>query len=80
MILIIELIKKFKYNVILCDIKMPKMDGMELLEKIKEISQRTCIIMMTGFGTVETAVKYHTITDNAKTTIHPPNIHLQKSI
>ncbi len=45
------------FDVILCDIKMPKMDGMEVLSKLSELSPDTPIVMMSGHGTVETAVE-----------------------
>ncbi len=53
----LELIRKKKYDAILCDIKMPKMDGLELLEKAMEITPDTPVIMISGHGTVETAVE-----------------------
>lgn len=46
-----------KFDIILCDIKMPKMDGMELLDKLMEASIDTPIIMISGHGTIETAVE-----------------------
>ena len=52
--------RKFKekeYDVILCDIKMPKMDGIEFLEKAKEANPDLPIIMISGHGTIETAVE-----------------------
>ena len=55
-----EGLRKFKekeYDVILCDIKMPKMDGIEFLEKAKEINPDIPIIMISGHGTIETAVE-----------------------
>jgi two-component system, NtrC family, nitrogen regulation response regulator NtrX len=55
-----EGLRKFKekeYDVILCDIKMPKMDGIEFLEKAKETNPDTPIIMISGHGTIETAVE-----------------------
>jgi two-component system, NtrC family, nitrogen regulation response regulator NtrX len=53
----LEKIKKNKYDVILCDIKMPKVDGMEVLEKSMEIAPDTPVIMISGHGTIETAVE-----------------------
>ncbi|MDP4151474.1 MAG: sigma-54 dependent transcriptional regulator [Bacteroidota bacterium] len=55
-----EGLKKFKekdYDVILCDIKMPKIDGIEFLEKAKESNPDIPIIMISGHGTIETAVE-----------------------
>ncbi|MEN9598454.1 MAG: hypothetical protein RL596_765 [Bacteroidota bacterium] len=44
------------FDLILCDIKMPKVDGMELLQKLKETGNDTPIIMISGHGSIETAV------------------------
>jgi len=52
----LELIGKETFDVILCDIKMPKMDGIEVLEKILETVD-TPVIMISGHGTIETAVE-----------------------
>ena len=52
----IELIQKNKYDVILCDIKMPEMDGIEVLEKAMQITD-TPVIMISGHGTIDTAVE-----------------------
>jgi two-component system nitrogen regulation response regulator NtrX len=46
-----------KFDIILSDIKMPKMDGLELLEKLKESGVDSQIIMISGHGTIETAVE-----------------------
>lgn len=53
----LNLIKKNKFDVILCDIKMPKIDGMEVLEKSLEMSPDVPVIMISGHGTVETAIE-----------------------
>src|ERR1700730_5632951 len=50
-------VKEKEYDVILCDIKMPKIDGIEFLEKAKEANPDTPIIMISGHGTIETAVE-----------------------
>jgi two-component system, NtrC family, response regulator AtoC len=44
------------FELILSDIRMGEMDGMELLTHIRELSPKTIVIMMTGFGSIETAV------------------------
>lgn len=52
--------KKFKEDypaLILSDLKMPGIDGIALLEKVKEICPETIMIMMTGYGTIESAVQ-----------------------
>lgn len=46
-----------KFDLILCDIKMPKADGMEVLEKTMELQSETPVIMISGHGTLENAVE-----------------------
>ena len=53
----LEMIKKGNYNLVLCDIKMNKMDGMEVLEAALKIKPDLPFIMISGHGTVETAVE-----------------------
>ncbi len=53
----LEMVKNINYDAVLCDIKMPKMDGLELLPKILEMSPDTPVIMISGHGTIETAVE-----------------------
>lgn len=50
-------VKQTRYDVILLDIKMPKMDGMETLERIQEVTPDTPVIMISGHGTIDTAVE-----------------------
>ncbi|MFN6379679.1 MAG: sigma-54-dependent transcriptional regulator [Flavobacteriales bacterium] len=50
-------VEKETYDLIFCDIKMPKMDGIEVLEKLKEKEIDTPVIIITGHGSVETAVE-----------------------
>jgi DNA-binding NtrC family response regulator len=45
-----------KYDLVLSDIKMPNMDGMEVLEKIKAAESDTAVIMISGHGNIDTAV------------------------
>ncbi|RAJ19721.1 DNA-binding NtrC family response regulator [Gelidibacter algens] len=52
----IEKIKKEDYDLVLCDIKMPKMDGVEVLEAAKKIKPETTIVMISGHGDLDTAV------------------------
>ncbi len=51
-----EMIKNNEYDLVLCDIKMPKMDGVEVLEKAKKIKPETSIVMISGHGDLDTAV------------------------
>lgn len=51
------LIKKFGFSLVITDIRMPRLGGIELLERIKEISPETEVVMITGYGTVESAVE-----------------------
>ena len=50
-------ISKTNFDLVLCDIKMPKMDGIEVLKKAKEKYGSIPFIMLTGHGNIETAVK-----------------------
>jgi len=52
----LQLIQQKMFDVVLCDIKMPGMDGLELLQKIQEITN-VPIIMISGHGTIDTAVE-----------------------
>ncbi|WP_298550757.1 sigma-54 dependent transcriptional regulator [uncultured Algibacter sp.] len=52
----IEKIKNVDFDLVLCDIKMPKMDGVEVLEAIKKIKPETPIVMISGHGDLDTAV------------------------
>jgi len=55
--LAIQKVKSTEYDLILLDIKMPKMDGIEVLDKIMEINKNNVVIMISGHGTIETAVE-----------------------
>ena len=53
----IKLILEEDYDLILCDIKMPKMDGLEVLQTARKKGVTTPFIMLTGHGNIETAVQ-----------------------
>ncbi len=53
----LEKFNKKNYDVVLCDIKMPKMDGVEVLEELMKISNEVSVIMISGHGTIDTAVE-----------------------
>ncbi|NNC85804.1 MAG: sigma-54-dependent Fis family transcriptional regulator [Bacteroidia bacterium] len=53
----VKLIEKNKYDLVFCDIKMPKMDGLEVLSKVHEKSPHTPMVMISGHGTIDTAVE-----------------------
>jgi two-component system, NtrC family, nitrogen regulation response regulator NtrX len=50
-------IKSNDYDLVLCDIKMPKMDGIEVLEAVKKIKPEIPIVMISGHGDMETAIQ-----------------------
>ncbi len=52
----LEKIKATDYDLVLCDIKMPKMDGEEVLEAVKKIKPEIPIVMISGHGDMETAI------------------------
>lgn len=52
----LEMIGKKEYDLVLCDIKMPKMDGEEVLERVKKMSPELPVVMISGHGDLETAV------------------------
>ena len=53
----LEELQKRSYNLVLSDLKMPKMNGLDLIEKITELGIPVLTVIMTGFGTVETAIE-----------------------
>ncbi len=53
----LDVLHASRFDVVISDLKMPRMGGIELLEAIPRISPNTLTIIMTGFGTVETAIE-----------------------
>ena len=53
----VEKFKSSEFDVVLLDVWMPEMDGITALQKLKEHKQKTTVIIMSGHGNVETAVK-----------------------
>jgi two-component system, NtrC family, nitrogen regulation response regulator NtrX len=53
----IEKFEKGHFDVVLCDIKMPRIDGMEVLGKIHEMDPDATMVMISGHGTIDTAVE-----------------------
>jgi len=56
-VIALEKVKNELFDIILCDIKMPEMDGFAFLEQVKKLDISLTIIMMTSFGSVETAIE-----------------------
>ncbi len=56
-VLAFEKIKKTDYDMLLLDLKMPKMGGMELLSRMKKLNKNPITIVVTGHGTTDTAKK-----------------------
>ncbi len=52
-----EMAEKEKYNAIFCDIKMPNMDGLEVLDRLNEEGVDSAVIMISGHGDIDTAVE-----------------------
>ncbi|GAI54383.1 unnamed protein product, partial [marine sediment metagenome] len=53
----LDQLKKEEPQVVLLDIRMPDLDGVEVLRQIKEINKATSVIMMTAYGGMDTVVK-----------------------
>ncbi|MBL0138794.1 MAG: sigma-54-dependent Fis family transcriptional regulator [Bacteroidetes bacterium] len=49
-------VESSSFDLVLCDIKMPKMDGLEVLAKLQELNPDLPVVMISGHGTIETAV------------------------
>src|SRR4030043_1219858 len=53
----LESFDKSTFDIVLCDIKMPDMDGIEVLEKLMQKSRDIAVIMISGHGNIDTAVE-----------------------
>ena len=53
----ISMVDKEKYSIIFCDIKMPGMDGIEVLDKLSEMGCDAAVVMISGHGDISTAVE-----------------------
>lgn len=53
----LEMVKQTEYDIILCDIKMPGMDGIEVLEQLNSIAPDSPVVMISGHGNIDTAVE-----------------------
>lgn len=53
----LEKLKKYPFQLLFVDIKMPEMDGIELLEKVKQAYPDTIVVIITAYGSIESAVK-----------------------
>jgi len=53
----LDLFKNNPFDLVITDLKMPKMDGIELLETVKKIQPRVSVVILTAFATIDTAVE-----------------------
>ncbi len=53
----LDWVKRWSPSIVVTDLKMPRMDGMELLMRIGELPQRVCVVMLTAQGSIESAVE-----------------------
>ncbi|KAF0122358.1 MAG: two component sigma54 specific Fis family transcriptional regulator [bacterium] len=56
-VMALELFKKQPFDLVIVDLKMPRMDGIKLLEEVKKINPNVLVVIMTAYGTIETAVE-----------------------
>jgi len=53
----LSLVQKQSFDLVITDLKMPKVDGLELLERLRKIQPDVTVVIMTAYGTIETAVR-----------------------
>ncbi|MCP4344472.1 MAG: sigma-54-dependent Fis family transcriptional regulator [Desulfobacterales bacterium] len=53
----LQVLEKKQYDFILCDLKMPRMSGMDFLKTAKDMLRETTVIMMSAYGTIDTAIE-----------------------
>ena len=53
----LKLLNENTYDIVYTDLKMPEMDGLQLLKAIKEIDEKVMVLIITAYGTIETAVE-----------------------
>src|ERR1035441_2448608 len=53
----LERVRQWSPGIVVTDLKMPRMDGMELLSRIRELEQRVVVVMLTAQGSIESAVE-----------------------
>jgi two-component system NtrC family response regulator len=53
----LEKVNESKFQLILADIKMPGLDGLEMLRKLREADEETVVIVMTGYSSLDSAIK-----------------------
>jgi two-component system NtrC family response regulator len=53
----LEKVEQSKFELILADIKMPGLDGLEMLRKLREADEDTVVIVMTGYSSLDSAIK-----------------------
>ncbi|MBW1839052.1 MAG: sigma-54-dependent Fis family transcriptional regulator [Deltaproteobacteria bacterium] len=53
----VEMVKEHSFNLVITDLKMPKRDGLQVLEEVKKVNPQIMVIVCTGYGTIDTAVK-----------------------
>lgn len=54
---VVELLKKQQFDIIITDLKMPKMDGIAILDMVKNIQPSAVVVIMTAYATIETAIE-----------------------